>query len=264
MSKSKKLIIQIIPDGPGMIKDYMVPRWALKAAFWVGFFLFIGLGVMVFNVSLIVEKLVMNQNLKAANERLWKENQHLKTIRNDLDDILLVESKLKNITQVMLNGQVEKEIKVYEEKQPILVTQNELDKFVAKVEKEGDNVTADENDIPSVKPVIGIISQQYKIKHQGTDIAALLNDPVFTTAPGVVVFAGVLKDFGKVIKIKHGDGFTTVYAHLNRIVVNKGDFVKRGQNIGMVGMTGNTTGPHLHYEVIKDGLKVNPEDYFIN
>ncbi len=264
MSKSKKLIVQIIPDGPGTIKDYMVPRWLLQATFWVGFFLLIGLGVMVFNISLIVEKIVMNKNLKAANERLWKENEHLKTIRKDLDEILVIEAKLKNITQVMLNGEQEKEIKIYEEMQPILVTQNELDKFVSKVEKENTKLGTTESDIPSVKPVIGIISQQYAPKHQGTDIAALLNDPVFSTAPGVVVFAGVLKDFGKVIKIKHGEGFTTVYAHLNRIVVNKGDFVKRGQNIGMVGMTGNTTGPHLHYEIIKDGLKVNPEDYFIN
>jgi murein DD-endopeptidase MepM/ murein hydrolase activator NlpD len=80
----------------------------------------------------------------------------------------------------------------------------------------------------------------------------------------LAAFSGMKKDLGITITVEHGNGYSTIYAHLSRSIVKVGDVVERGRSIGMVGMTGNTTGPHLHYEVIKDGDNVNPEEYFIN
>jgi len=69
--------------------------------------------------------------------------------------------------------------------------------------------------------------------------------------------------YGNVIKIDHGYGYVTVYAHLNRRLVSKGDKVERGDHIGDVGSTGRSTGPHLHYEIQKDGKTVNPLKYLL-
>jgi murein DD-endopeptidase MepM/ murein hydrolase activator NlpD len=91
----------------------------------------------------------------------------------------------------------------------------------------------------------------------------MINDPVYVTAPGVVTYSGWKSDYGITVIVDHGDSYKTLYAHLNRNVVKKGDFVERGQTIGMVGMTGNTSGPHLHYEIKYNQKTVNPEDYFL-
>ncbi len=97
--------------------------------------------------------------------------------------------------------------------------------------------------------------------HRGVDIAAWPGTPVRATADGVVSFAGWSGGSGKLVVIQHGFGFTTCYAHNKKIVVKVGQTVKRGQIIAYVGSTGNTTGPHVHYEVWIDGKAVNPYKY---
>ena len=77
-------------------------------------------------------------------------------------------------------------------------------------------------------------------------------------AEGKVIKAGVMSGYGKVIEIDHGNGFKTKYAHLNAMYVNLGDKVSQGQAIGEVGSTGRSTGPHLHYEVLYEGVNVDP------
>ncbi|RMG75088.1 MAG: M23 family peptidase [Nitrospirae bacterium] len=97
--------------------------------------------------------------------------------------------------------------------------------------------------------------------HRGVDIAAWPGTPVRATADGVVSFAGWSGGSGKLVVIEHGFGFTTCYAHNKKIVVKVGQAVKRGQIIAYVGSTGNTTGPHVHYEVWIDRKSVNPYKY---
>jgi murein DD-endopeptidase MepM/ murein hydrolase activator NlpD len=77
----------------------------------------------------------------------------------------------------------------------------------------------------------------------------------------VVIFSGWHGGYGKKVIIYHGFGYTTVYAHLSSIYVNVGDEVTKGEIIGLMGDTGNSTGPHLHYEVIVDGVPKNPVDF---
>jgi len=94
--------------------------------------------------------------------------------------------------------------------------------------------------------------------HLGTDFAAPTGTPVRTVGDGVVDFAGVQNGFGNVVYVKHRNQHVTVYAHLNRIDVKKGQSVSQGQNIGTVGATGWATGPHLHFEVLVDGVPQDP------
>ena len=94
--------------------------------------------------------------------------------------------------------------------------------------------------------------------HSGMDFRAPHGSPARATAPGTVVAAGWNGGYGRMVEIDHGDGFTTRFAHLSAITVSEGDVVERGTIVGKVGSSGRSTGPHLHYEVRRDGDAVDP------
>ncbi|MDF2566649.1 MAG: Metalloendopeptidase [Oscillospiraceae bacterium] len=98
-------------------------------------------------------------------------------------------------------------------------------------------------------------------RHKGTDIAAPLGTPVYAAAPGRVVMAKYYSGYGKCIIIDHGNGVQTLYGHCSSLFVSPGEYVKQGDNIGLVGRTGQATGNHCHFEVRINGSAVNPENY---
>ena len=106
-------------------------------------------------------------------------------------------------------------------------------------------------------PITGKVSSF----HKGIDIAASSGNPVLTAASGTVVKSYMSSSYGNYIVISHGGGLMTAYAHLSRRLVSVGDTVSAGQQIGKVGSTGNSTGPHLHFEVYVNGSTVNPMNY---
>ena len=125
---------------------------------------------------------------------------------------------------------------------------------------------------PKGCPVEGSISSPYGKRenpitgnagfHSGIDISASPGAPILATAEGVVSHSGWTPHSGNVVVLEHGCGFSTIYAHNKKNAVKLGQKVKRGEVIGYVGSTGNSTGPHVHYEVWKDGKHVNPQHYF--
>jgi murein DD-endopeptidase MepM/ murein hydrolase activator NlpD len=100
--------------------------------------------------------------------------------------------------------------------------------------------------------------------HKGFDIAAREGTPICATAAGVVTFAGNNGLLGKTVIVDHGHGITTTYGHCSRVLKLPGEKVRRWETIALVGNTGNSTGPHVHYEVAIYGVPVNPEKYFLN
>lgn len=97
--------------------------------------------------------------------------------------------------------------------------------------------------------------------HSGVDIAAPSGTPIYATGPGVVTKSGWGTGYGQYVEIDHGNGYVTRYAHASRLMVNAGERVGAGQHIANVGCTGRCTGPHLHFEVVKDGQRRNPSTY---
>lgn len=97
--------------------------------------------------------------------------------------------------------------------------------------------------------------------HTGIDFAGKLGTKVYAVAAGVVVFAGERSGYGKMVEINHGGGFVTRYGHHEKLLVKVGDIVKKGQVIGLMGSTGRSTGPHVHFEVYKNGRVVDPSAY---
>jgi murein DD-endopeptidase MepM/ murein hydrolase activator NlpD len=94
--------------------------------------------------------------------------------------------------------------------------------------------------------------------HEGVDLVAPLKTPIVATAPGTVVFAGWKGSYGRLVEISHGPRVTTRYAHLAEILVEHGDTVQTGERIGLLGSSGRSTGPHLHYEVLFDKVHRDP------
>jgi len=94
--------------------------------------------------------------------------------------------------------------------------------------------------------------------HKGVDFAGAAGSKVMAVAAGVVTWAGERAGYGKLIEINHGDGFITRYAHNERTLVSVGDTVKRGDTVALMGSTGHSTGPHVHFEVLRNGRQVDP------
>ena len=127
---------------------------------------------------------------------------------------------------------------------------------------------------PAIRPVSGWTSSRFGYRvspftglrefHKGLDIATRIGTPIVATADGVVTFAGRKGLLGKMIIIDHGHGMVTRYGHANKLLKKRGESIKRGDTIALVGNTGRSTGPHLHYEVRLNGIPVNPETYILN
>jgi murein DD-endopeptidase MepM/ murein hydrolase activator NlpD len=129
--------------------------------------------------------------------------------------------------------------------------------------------------IPAIKPCYGTLDinsfgmRMHPIlkimkMHEGVDIVTDIGTSVYATGKGVVEFAGIKSGFGLCVEINHGFGYTTMYGHLSSIEVNIGQKVDRGTEIAKSGNSGLSSGPHLHYEVSHNGVKLNPVDFFFD
>lgn len=126
--------------------------------------------------------------------------------------------------------------------------------------------------VPLGKPSVGGISSEYGYRrnpfsgrssefHSGMDFRGQVGDSIKATGCGIVTFAGFKSGYGRCIIIEHEKNLQTLYGHLYRIHVKEGEQVESGQCIGLMGSSGRSTGPHLHYEVIMNGKRINPEKY---
>ncbi len=167
------------------------------------------------------------------------------------------------------------EQKVSHLKRQVAIQQNSFDELLQLAQKWKEYW----NHVPAIQPVdnkhlkrlasgFGYrIDPIYKVRkfHEGLDFSAPIGTPIYATGDGVVEkVKRSRRGYGNHVIINHGFGYKTLYAHMSKIIVKPGQKVKRGQIIGYVGNTGKSTAPHLHYEVWKNGKKVNPINYFFN
>ncbi len=148
--------------------------------------------------------------------------------------------------------------------------QQQLDLVEGKLNKQDQVLSS----TPTIAPVVGLITDGYGRRkdpftgrlafHRGLDISARRGTPIKAPADGIVVFAGRNGAIGRMVRLSHDFGFTTVYGHLDKILVEPGDEVRRGDEIGLLGNSGRSTGPHLHYEVHHEGKSENPLYYILD
>lgn len=154
------------------------------------------------------------------------------------------------LTEIEIKEQIVKNCRGFEkrvEPEPIIV----------EPEKEEDNSFA----VPVFADVSSQFGERWGRLHKGVDFAANYGDDILSAKDGVIKFCGFEQTFGNLIIIEHEDGFESYYGHMSRFTVSLGDTVSKGQKIGEVGNTGNSTGPHLHFEIRHNGEAVNPAQF---
>ncbi|HEX8980287.1 MAG TPA: M23 family metallopeptidase [Parasulfuritortus sp.] len=157
-----------------------------------------------------------------------------------------------------------------------------LDGLTRQFDRESDRLTVLDTELltrqarlghlPMDRPVLdGYVSSPFGVRpdpftgklarHEGLDFSDRIGAPIHAAESGIVITARLSPDYGNEVEIDHGNGLVTRYGHCSRLLVKEGDMVKRGQEIAEVGSTGRSTGPHVHFEVRKDGVAVNPVLY---
>jgi murein DD-endopeptidase MepM/ murein hydrolase activator NlpD len=147
----------------------------------------------------------------------------------------------------------------------------EREQGLSRMVTELESLEALERSLPSFWPARAVLTSGYGWRrdpfirrwsfHSGVDFGGQTGDPIYAAAQGKVVLAEAHPGYGRHIVIDHGYGVRTLYGHCHRLMVKAGDLVRRGQKIGLMGSTGRSTGPHLHFEVHLDETKVDPLQY---
>ena len=149
---------------------------------------------------------------------------------------------------------------------------NDIEEKIKKIEEE---IEIESHTVQGVylevTPVSGIITSRFGSResirtygHTGLDIAAPAGTSIRAAADGTVTFAGYSGGYGYVVKMSHGNGIETYYAHCSELYVSAGEKIEAGDVIAAVGSTGNSTGNHLHFEVLVDGTEIDPQNYLYN
>lgn len=256
--------IQIIPDGSEKIRTYRISLSFLKLFGWLGALILIFSGVLLWKLVEINAMLTTSRYLKNANEKLVERHAEYEAAFEELDSIYAMERQIHNILETYVENDSGKILSILDRNRFKHVPSQKTRLDINRIWEDSQEDRANLDITPNILPVIGIISKKYSEEdnHLGVDFAATLNEPVFATASGKITFASDNNDFGKMVEIDHGKGLITRYAHLSNYYVRKGNIVRKGETIGSVGMTGKTSGPHLHYEILSNGKNTNPENYF--
>ena len=227
---------------------------------------------------------LLNQKVGRLNREMLTMrsfNRHLAAIakidlKKDRDDILALGgteeaydkgSRGDVVSQRILTRRLHGQIRQLED--DFNVEQDVSKELLAKLERQRSLSTR----TPAAWPCRGWISSNYGWRnspfsgarqfHKGIDLTARMGQPVYAPADGLVTYSAAFGTYGNFVAINHGYGMVTRYGHLSRMRVKPGELVKRGQLIANIGNTGRSTGPHLHYEVLLNGIHVNPYRFML-
>ncbi|NCO69089.1 MAG: M23 family metallopeptidase [Acidobacteria bacterium] len=282
--------IIVIPHNRGKVYKLQISPVAVKVAIAVAIVTGILTAISLFASGTFLQQRAAYSSLQRENRLLKRSNQRLSESVNQIQSRLAqFEQRTKTLAiaagvPTLFAGSSEDTRgavggggplhRLSAEPQDLLDRQQQLDRQLERVEQKLTHEAIMISHTPVLAPVVGVITEGYgprfdPISHQpafhdGLDISAALGTEVRVPADGVVIFADRETGYGKLVKVNHGYGFTTLYAHLERFLVKEGQKVTRGQVVGRVGLTGRTTGAHLHYEVWKDGEKQNPLNFILD
>jgi len=286
MHKKKNFYtIMFIPEGNGKAFSMHIHRnivYSLLVFLVVFFFGFI---LLVIKSGEIAAKLQLVYLLASENRQLREETKTMKTIAIKIDGIEQMSHYLQRVATAT-NNDPKKGMLAFSKTgngSDAVFAKDNMDELLDNIRRSsgGESKAAARPvettelylaSIPNIQPVLdGWITRRFSMTatdtsaaHTGIDYAATLGTLIRATAPGVVEDVSTDKYFGLILIIKHGYGYSTKYGHCSQILVAKGDHVERGQTIALVGNTGRSSAPHLHYEVLKDGKSVDPTKFLFN
>ena len=300
--KDDVVTFMIVPGGTGSIRRFHVPRVSLKRASWAGIaaaVLFLVFSVDYVRVRLSLSELErLRRETSAQRQELQSYAEQMETISTKLGKIDTFERKLRVITNLdpadplPLPGIGGTDGQLLDADDVSWLSRAKRHEII----REGLETLADAADTqeqslqglithledqavrlvhtPSISPTHGWVTSSFGYRtspqtggrefHKGLDIAGRTGTPILAPADGEVIYATSKRSLGNAVKLRHGYGVDTVYGHMQEILVKPGARVKRGQQIGLMGSTGRSTGPHLHYEVLVNGKAVNPLNYILD
>ncbi len=282
--KSTKVLI--VPDDHDEPKSFSFTNRQIRIYKLIGFVLCLHLlaGVVFYYLYFRLNQkheqlLVINRQLEENNERineLMNEFEGLENFQNQLGSALglgAMGGKF-NSTRLIDDNEPVMPLDASPHSRDISLDQNELKTLARKklyFLKETETTIHDfERSVPTLLPVNGVFTRDFshttyqdEQQHRGVDIAAERGTIVKAAADGVVLFSGWTYDLGILIILYHGNGFYTYYGHNQVSLVKRGAFVKKGDSISLLGSTGISSAPHLHFEIWKDGEALDPKQYIL-
>lgn len=280
-SKKRNYTILLVPDDNSRTVFLHVNRNVVRSLVLFLILLTVVVGVLIYFSAGIALKLQLVASLEAENARLGDENQTLLKVGQKvahIEDMDRYFSRLALETGVTPAPIIPS---AAPSPDPSLFSEDSHDEDIGSMQLNGHG-ELDQNHpisnseeyfdaLPYIRPVDGWITQEFSPKatdtanvHEGIDIGAAQGTPIQATAPGIV--SEVVNDpfFGNLVVIRHPFDFQTRYGHCSQILVAPGTHVRRGQTIALVGNTGRSTAPHVHYEVLKNGRPVDPMRYILS
>jgi murein DD-endopeptidase MepM/ murein hydrolase activator NlpD len=282
MNKKKYYTIMFIPEGNAKTFSMHIHRNIVYslAVFLVIFF--VGFILLVVKSGEIAAKLQLVYLLSSENKQLKEENKSMKLISAKIDGIVKMSRYLQRLAAAT-GADPKKGLLAFSNPSggdEAVFSKDNMDELLDNMRNSSKSETrapVKRNEtaelylmaVPNIQPVVdGWITRRFSmvgsdtsLAHTGIDYAATLGTLIRATAPGVVEDVSNDKYFGLIMTIKHSYGFSTKYGHCSQILVSVGDHVERGQTIALVGNTGRSSAPHLHYEVLKEGKNVDPIKY---
>ncbi len=285
----------ILAGDEGKVRTLLFSKRKLKLSFFLTVSLFITLSIISYNAyHFFHTNKALNNQVAELNRELQKSNRLKSSFSLQVKDLEKVNSNQAATFQqekaTLLNtavseleersGMIERimcNIGV-EVKDTVKDTSNSGGPFLApRASIGGDLLLRSDRYMETIKllplgrPVPGLVTSRFghrtdpvngkKGYHSGVDMRGRYGQKIIATADGVISKAFTNGSYGKYVEINHGNGYTTKFAHMKKILVKRGDKVKRGQAIGKVGSSGRSTGPHLHYEVCLDKKPLNPSKF---
>jgi murein DD-endopeptidase MepM/ murein hydrolase activator NlpD len=269
--KTNHYTLMFVPEDDGKTFSVRVHKWLLKTILIFLLIFFAGLLTLLFKSGEIAAKLQLLRIVTDENYRLSDENKKLKELRNKIDTLNMLSSYLENLVIPPKLSEKVKIISPVASSSVIEKNVNSYDKNTyIDASSQSSNINERFSSLPNIPPVNGWITRQFSIlpdsnseSHKALDFAASKGSPIKATAPGIVEDIRIDKYLGLSVTINHDYGFITRYGHCSQVLVSKKERVSRGQTIALVGNTGRSTAPHLHYEVLKDGKNVDPTEYLL-
>lgn len=271
--ETDRYTIMLVTAGHKGAKSFSVKKSHIKIAF-CSLMIFAFVSLFSFSTSYIYYK-----DSATKSQSVNKLISTINLLSQDINKNKIIEAKLKNklqgIEETLLEMQevlnkkgIKKELSIGGE---FIPPEKLTLSYVDYIKKDIDYLFNTVKSIPVGTPLKGKINSSFGYRkdpfksrsgfHSGLDIDANYGQHVVATADGVVTKASWHTNYGKTVIVKHKDNYETLYGHLSKLQVKEGQEVKVGDVIGKAGSTGRSTGTHLHYEVIKDGKRVNPKNF---
>ncbi len=296
----KKITIFLLPDGENNIRQFKLPMPSLAVFIILLIFSAASLFWSIRDYCDMKVQMPRLAQLEKENEQKRQQLIHLAQRIDEISDEVGSQKDLSRKLKIMVNLEIDDEIyglggpapifsdpqnpEVKDEKELARImhrTMDNLENEISVGEKEKTDLYEFFKNqkmllasTPSIRPANGWMSSRfgYRISpftgkrefHRGIDVATKMGAPIVAPADGIVSFKGRNGGYGRTLTIKHGHGLVTKYAHLKKALVKKGQYIKRGETIALVGNSGRSTGPHLHYEVHLNKMAVDPLRYIIN